>query len=279
MLDILAAVMVIVPLISGIVRGFHRQMISLMSLAASAAIAFSASVYLVTPVYEKYFEPGLTDVCIKSLENLDPVAYVKDALAGAGVDITEEQLRERLASSGDVIQEAKAIAEEKGVTVERAEELAGYMADFYLQEAPEEIRSAVPKIMRGMDSIEINEAQLTDLVNAAASSSQEGGEYIEKNLVRPTAMILLRWAIFGVIFVIVQLILLLGFFIFGQQARHYAHGAADRLGGFGLGLLLAAGNLLVLCLIVSGVEKASLGLIDIVSLPSKVFLPIFKLFF
>lgn len=278
-LDILTAAVVLLPLIFGIIRGFKRQLLTLISLVVSAGAAFACATFLVTPIYDNYFKASVTDACIEAAGNIDPVQYADELLAEQGISVPEEELRQKLSESGDAVAEAKRIAEEKGLTSEQALELSERFSDEYLADAPEQVRSVVPKVMQKMESADIDEAELTDLLNSASASPQEGGEYVEEHFVRPTAKKVMKFVVFTVVFVFVQLLMLLIFFIMGFDIRAHGYGAADRFGGFLLGIVCAAGSLVVLCLIVSFIEKASLGLFDIETLPSKVFLPVFQFLF
>ncbi len=279
LLDILAASLVVLPLIFGIIRGFKRQLLTVISLVVSGAAAFACASFLAAPIYNNYFKAGVTDACIKVVENIDPVQYADELLAEEGINISEEVLRQKLSESGDAVAEAKKIAEENGLDEEKAKELSKRFSDKYTEAAPEEVRSAVPKVMQKMEDIDIDEKQVVDLLNSATASPREGGEYIEEHFVRKTAMKVLETAVFAVVFLFVQLLMLLIFFIMGFEIRAHACGAGDRFGGFVLGLVIGAGNLVVLCILASYIEKASLGLFEITELPSKVFLPIFQFLF
>lgn len=278
-LDITAATIVFVPLIQGLVRGFKRQLLALISLVVSAVAAYACSTFLAAPIYDSYVKAPVTDACVSAIQQIDPVSYADKLLAEQGVSIPEDELREKLAESGDALGQIKEIAKDNGIDANKADEMSDKLKDDYLADAPEEVRSVVPKSLQKLESIEINESQLTDLLNAAVTSPQEGGEFVEEHFIRPTVRSLMKTALFVAAFVVMQLIMLLIFFIMGFELRAQAYGAGDRFGGFMLGLLAGAGNLVILCLLVSFIEKASLGLFSIETLPSKVFLPVFKLIF
>lgn len=278
-LDILAACLVVVPLIFGLARGFKRQLLSVISLAVSAAAAFACASFLAQPVYENYFQQPITDACANALANIDPVSYADQLLAEQGISIPETVLREKLADSGDAVGAAKKIAEENGLDEEKAKELSRRFSERYSAEAPEEVREAVPEVLRNMEKLDIKESQITDLLNAASASPQDGGEYAEEHLIRNTALQLLKAAIFCAAFIIMQLIMVIVYLIMRFDLRAHGEGAASRFGGFMLGLIAGAGNIVLLCILVRYIEKASLGLFVIGELPSKVFLPIFKFLF
>ena len=279
LLDMIAAALIIIPLVTGIMRGFRRQFLTIIAAAVSLAAAYTASSLLVTPLYDSYFKPGIKTACTEAIDRADPLGYTQEKLAERGIDVSEDELRKRLADSGDAIAESKRLAEDMGLSPEQAAQLAEQISDEVLGSAPKEVRASVPKIMRRMESADLEEDQVIDLFNAAVISPEEGGAYAEENMVRPTAKGLLRTAVFMVVFVIAQLVMTLIFFIMGYDMRAQAYDAADRFGGFGIGIVCAAANLLVLCMLVSSIERSSLGFFNIEELHSMLFLPVFKFLF
>ncbi|MBR1724797.1 MAG: hypothetical protein IJ723_07265, partial [Ruminococcus sp.] len=91
-LDILTAAVVLLPLIFGIIRGFKRQLLTLISLVVSAGAAFACATFLVTPIYDNYFKASVTDACIEAVGNIDPVQYADELLAEQGISVPEEEL-------------------------------------------------------------------------------------------------------------------------------------------------------------------------------------------
>ena len=278
-LDILTAALVVVPIIFGIVRGLKRQLLSVISLAVSAVAAFACATLITDTLYENYIKEPVTDACITAVEEIDPVSYADQLLAEQGISIPEDELREKLADSGDAVAEAKRIAEENGLSEDEAYDLSRRFSERYTKDAPEEVRKAIPGVMKKIESIELKESQVIDLLNSAASSPQEGGEYAEEHLVRPTAIQLLKAAVFAAAFILMQLIMLIIYLIMRFDLKAHGEGAASRFGGLLLGIIAGAGNAAVFCLLIRYLEKASLGLFMTDDLPSKVFLPVFKFLF
>ena len=254
-LDILTAALVVVPIIFGIVRGLKRQLLSVISLAVSAAAAFACASLITDTLYENYIKEPVTDACITAVEEIDPVSYADQLLAEQGISIPEDELREKLADSGDAVAEAKRIAEENGLSEDEAYDLSRRFSERYTKDAPEEVRKAIPGVMKKIENIELKESQVIDLLNSAASSS---------------------------IMVIINTAVIVGFgsdLIMRFDLKAHGEGAASRFGGLLLGIIAGAGNAAVFCLLIRYLEKASLGLFMTDDLPSKVFLPVFKFLF
>lgn len=281
-LDLLAAAAVVLPLISGIMNGFKRQLATFITLVVSAVAAYAGSAALAAPVYDGFVKEDVTAACVEFMDEYDPVREAGNMLKAQGVDISEEQLRRRLAESGDALGELDRIAAEHGLDGNYSEQLSEQLEKFVEQEDPESARLAeMIKSSEYYDgeSGSIDLTKLTDLYNAAMASPEEGGEYIEEHMLRGFVRPLIRSVLFIFIYGIIQLIMFVIFRVSGVIRSGERISGRDRFAGFMLGFAAAAVRLAALCLVVSSIEQANPELFNIELLPSKVFLPVFKLLF
>lgn len=281
-LDLLAAGAVVLPLISGVMKGFKRQLTTFITLVVATIAAYAGSAALASPVYDEFCKTEVTEACVTLMDEYDPVVLAQQMFSEHGVDISESELREMLVESGDALGKLDEIAEERGLDSNISEQIAQNIGE--LAESGDSDTATLAEMVKSSEiydkkSGSVDLSGLTDFYNAAVTSPEEGGNYIEEHYLRRFVSPLIEAVLFAVIFTLVRFIMYVIFRASGVIKSGERISGADRFWGFMLGFAAAAVRLAALCLIVSSIEQANPELFNIELLPSKVFLPVFKLLF
>ena len=280
LLDIVAVVLVVIPIIQGFRKGFKRRLLSLVALAVSAVVAYVVSGLFAPPIYNSYLKDKTQTMCVNAVKSVDPVSIAKQALAEKGVDISEERVREIMSQADtDQLQAVRQAAQEYGFDTESAAELAEQYGEMLPEKAAALIKDQAPQIADAISSGKISDVQLSETMKALVESPEEAGGYIEENYAAPLVTSGIEAALYTAVFVVMQLIMLVMFMLFGYDLKKNAETGGDRFAGVMLGLVCAAASLLMMCIVMSGIIKASNGMIDINSMKSAIFIPLYKIIY
>ena len=275
-LDVLAVMVLLIPMIRGFTKGMKRLIFSMLSLAVSTVTAFAVSGIFAEPVYQRYFKEKVHTYCENAAENYDITAQTSDMLSQYGVEIPEEDIRSALSSAESLPKSISSLAAAYGADAESAAQLEKDVDKMLSVDIPAEIKSAMPQ---GMPSGSLTKGQIYDAARALARSPQEAADYAESEIAAPAATAVIKTVLFFLVQGLMSLIMLAAFFIFGVDFKSAPKTAGDRAGGAALGLVQGAASLLILVMVVGAAEQASGGLFDIESLSSKIFLPIFNILY
>ena len=276
LLDLLTVIIVAVPIIRGFVKGVRRCAFSLLSLVVSAVVAYCASAAFAQPVYERFMQENINNACRTAAEEFDMVSQVSSLLDEYGVEADEGSLKEVLMSAEELPHSVAGLARESGMSEERYDELAEGVKVFLNDNMPAVLDDMIPESASAVSDLRLSDAQIYDLARACAESPEEAAEYTETTYAAPICTSLIRCVLFMLIFAVTSLMMRLAYYIFGFDFSDRAVSAGDRAAGLTLGVVAAAVGMMILCIAVSGAEKACGGLFSIDGLPSKVFLPIFN---
>lgn len=278
-LDILAILLIISPLFEGFIKGYKYHIFSLISIAASAAVAFAVSSVFAEPVYERFFKDEVIKGCIETAEKYSPVEMADELLESYGVDASQEQIENSLRSSESLPDSIGKLAEAHGLS---GQQLSDFKEEFYSslsQQMPESVKMMIPGGLDSLSSIKLNDAQIYDAVRACAQSPQEAAEFTEQRYISPICVSVIKSMLYLLTMGIMSLVMRLVFYIFGFSFKDKAGSGGERFGGVLLGLVIAAANIIVLAVTINFAADASGGLLEVDSLKSFFFLPLYHLFY
>ncbi|MCR5121617.1 MAG: hypothetical protein K6B74_04280 [Ruminococcus sp.] len=276
-LDIIAVVAVLIPVLAGFKQGFKRRLLALIALGVSALIAYVGSGMLAPKVYDSLLKDKTRQMCVKVTKNFDPVSAAKKSLEAQGVSLDEDYVREILSQTDEnKIQAVRDAAEEYGIDAARAKELAEKFSDQLPEQAARALKEQAPQIAEALRSGAMTNEELAKAVRKVVKSPESAADYVEEKYAAPLVTAISEAVLFALIFALMQLIMILVFKLFGFDMKKKAASGGDRFAGVMLGLVCALANLLVMCIAITGFLKAGTSAFDIESVNSLIFLPIYN---
>lgn len=276
-LDAIAVLAVVIPILAGFVKGFKRRLLSLVALAVSALVAYVASGLLAPQVYESFLREKTIEVCTRTTEKFDPVAAAKQSLDRQGIVLEEDYVRQILSEAdAEKVAAVRQAAEEYGIDAEKAKELAEKFSDQLPEQTAKALKEHAPAIADAIQGGAMTDKQLAEAVRAMVDSPETAAEYVEEHYAAPLVTAAAEAVLFALIFILMELIMLLVFFLFGFDLKAKASSGGDRFAGVLLGIVGAAANLLVMCIVVTGFVKSGSKVFDLDSVNSLLFLPIYN---
>lgn len=276
-LDAIVVLAIVIPVIAGFVKGFKRRLLSLIALGVSALVAYVAAGLLAPQVYESFLREKTLEVCTRTTSKFDPVAAAQKSLEQQGISLEEDYVREILSQAdAEQVSAVREAALEYGIDAEKAKELAEKFSDQLPEEAAKAVKEQAPMIAEALQGGAMSDKQLAEAVRAMVESPETAAEYVEERYAAPLVTAVAESVLFVLLFIIMQLIMLLVFMLFGFDLKKKADGGGDRFAGVLLGLVCAAANLLVMCIVITGFVKSGSGVFDIDSVNSLIFLPIYN---
>ena len=277
LLDAIVILSVLIPVIAGFHKGFKRRLLSLAALAVSALVAYVGSGLLAPQLYENVLREKTLEVCVNTTQSFDPVSAAKETLDKQGIVLEEDYVRQILSEADeDQISAVREAAIEYGIDAEKAKELAERFSDQLPDQAAKALKQHAPKIAEMVQDGAVTNKQISEAVKAMVESPETAAEYVEEHYAAPIVTAGTEAVLFALIFILMQLIMLLVFTLFGFDLKKKASSNGDRFAGVLLGLVCAAANLLVMCIVVTGIKKSGANIIDIDSVSSMIFLPIYQ---
>jgi uncharacterized membrane protein required for colicin V production len=278
-LDILAVLLILLPIARGFAKGFKRRVFSLLSLAVSAIVAYTASGILAEPLYERFLSDRVLSLCTQAAESFDPVSGICEELENAGIYVGQEDMRSALISNGGISGAVSQAAQQYGASEEQVTQIRQSVTQKLQSQLPDAVSQTLPEQLRGFANLDFSDAQINDAAVAYAQSADDAAEYIESSFIAPICKATVRLVLFLIIMAATSAVMALAFRIFGFDFAKGASGFVDRLGGAALGAVAAAANIAILCAAVSAAELSSDGLFSAASLDSKIFLPLYNMIY
>ena len=276
-LDIIAVVAVLIPVLAGFKQGFKRRLLALIALGVSALIAYVGSGMLAPKVYDSLLKDKTRQLCVKVTKNFDPVSAAQKSLEAQGVSLDEDYVREILSQTDEnKIQAVRDAAESYGIDAARAKELAEKFSDQLPEQAARALKEQAPQIAEALRSGAMTNEELAKAVRKVVKSPESAADYVEEKYAAPLVTAIAEAVLFAMIFALMQLIMILVFKLFGFDMKKKAASGGDRFAGVMLGLVCALANLLVMCIAITGFLKAGTSAFDIDSVNSLIFLPIYN---
>ena len=276
-LDAIVILSVLIPVIAGFTKGFKRRLLSLVALGVSALVAYVAAGLLAPQLYENVLREKTLEICVRTTSGFDPVATAKQSLDAQGISLDEDYVRQILTEADEEkIAAVREAAIEYGIDAEKAKELAERFSAQLPDQTAKALKEHAPKMAEMIQDGAVTNKQISEAVKAIVDSPETAAEYVEEHYAAPIVTAGTEAVLFALIFILMQLIMLLVFMLFGFDLKAKASSNGDRAAGVLLGLVCAAANLLVMCIVVTGFKKSGSNIIDIDSVNSLIFLPIYK---
>lgn len=220
LLDFAVVMILILSAAVGWNKGFLRYIVSSVGTIAAIVIAFLLADVLAPTVYEKWFQPRVSDFIEEKIDAFDISGVVAKEIKDCGYDVklSDKELDKALRSEGDISKKIAELAEKKGENASSAENLQKDMEEFFEKRFPDKFNM----IFTGIDTKKLGEGvdytknQAYDVVRALADNDMnKGASYIECNLVRPFVTVAVKIILTILLFIAVSIAVKILFSIAG----------------------------------------------------------------
>lgn len=251
-LDIMVFVIIGVTAFIGYKLGFVRYAIKLLGTIACVVVALIVSDMLAPPVFNNIVAPKVESAVLGKLGSFDITSEVKSVLGdlGMGVSLDDKQIRKALSDPGSLPSAFERAALNSGAPQDKAEELKKKAESYFDQDLGTTIAQYA-----GFDDYEAvgERMQLTsgkayDLVRAFAKDdgNASGVHYLVYNVFDGVLTSVIRYVIFTVILIILEIAMAVIFRVAGVLDHLPALSGANKTLGLMAGILK---GVLYVCLI------------------------------
>lgn len=259
LLDISAAVILIVTALIGWKKGFIKYLVGSLGTVAAIVIAFLVADMAAPSVYEKFAQKPVRDYISQKIENIDVVDMISEELKNSGynVNVSGDQIKKVIDNNSDI---SKALADLSSKTGQQADNLEKYLDDFFEKRFPGEFNKVFTGIdtQKFSDGAEYTKAQAYETVRALADNNNDkGAEYIENHVVKPFALVAVKIVLFVILFILMSIAVKLILAAAGVFDHVPVANGANKLLGLVAGLLKGALYLLVIAVCFSVLVKSS----------------------
>jgi hypothetical protein len=237
-----AAVVVILTLtcVFGYTRGFIKYVIFMAGTLVAVVVSLFVSAQAAAPVYDNYVSPYVVSAVTSAVNNIDVQQVIMNKLSDAGLGdyLSYDDVSDAVSKGGELSENIGSALTEKGAdsdTVTKAKEAIGNLCSDYL---PDEIKSrlATDKYSELFDLSDIENSKLKDCASDVLSGEIDSAvNQLEQSYVRPVAVTVIRYLIFALCYVAVEIIIRLILILSGVFTKLPPLSAANKLGGLALG--------------------------------------------
>ena len=266
LLDGMVAVILIVTMLVGYYRGFVRYVISMLGTVVSVVLSLLIANALAQPVYERFVQQPITQSIETAVSKMDVNSIVKNELEnlGAGQLVDDNDVEEILTGAGTISENLDSVLTTKGADTATAEDISGkfnnWLSSDNVSKKITEVtgdENSVSAIMQGVD---FTREQIDTTIKTIAQDKTSGAEYMEKNIVQPIAVPVVKVVLFFVCLIFLGLVIKLILFVSGVFTKLPEISAANHFGGLALGcikgLLYVALIAFMLCTVVNSTHDS-----------------------
>ena len=240
-LDLATVAVVVICAAIGFTRGFVKYLIKLVGTLTCVILALVISDMAAPAVYDSIVAPRLQKALEREFGDFDMTREVRAALEerGTKIELSDDELKQALSESGSIPAALEKAALKSGKTREKAAELRKRSEEFFeqdfgstlLEQAGFENHEELAK------ELELTPARAYDLVRAFVTGpdSSKGIEYIVQNVIDGMVTTLIRFALFVILFILLEALLAVVFMVAGVLDHLPAVSSANRAAGLVLG--------------------------------------------
>ncbi|MBR1764323.1 MAG: CvpA family protein [Ruminococcus sp.] len=240
-LDLAVVALVVICAAIGFARGFIRYLIKLIGTITCVIMALVISDMAAPTAYNDIIAPRLQKALEREFRDFDMTAEMRQALEKRGTDIglTDEELKEALSDSGSIPAAMEKSALRSGQNKEQAEELRLRTQGFFEKDFGSALfeQAGFNNHEELGERMDISAGKAYDLVRAftEGEDNSRGIEYIVRNVIDGMMTTLIRFALFVILFILLEALLAVVFMIAGVLDHLPAVSGANRAAGLLLG--------------------------------------------
>lgn len=207
LVDVVVLIVLVISAIVGYKKGFIKYFLGTLGTIAIIAVSFLASGVLTNTVYDKFVKPSVVDYVNDKIEKVSVEKIVSEELkkSGYNINLSESQLSALLKSDGDISEEISRLAGQYGIGQTQMNQLNDQLDDFFENRFVGKLGS----LFSGFDTKKLGESNdysktmAYDTARALAKDdTKTAAGYLEKNMVRPVALVFVRIALFVLLYIL-----------------------------------------------------------------------------
>ena len=240
-LDLATVAVVVICAAIGFSRGFIRYLIKLLGTLTCVVLALVISDMAAPVVYESVVAPRLQKALEREFGDFDMTSELREALEerGTKVELSDDELRKALSESGSIPEALEKAALRSGKTKEKAAELRERSGEFFEKDFGSALfeQAGFENSEELAEKVDISPSDAYELVRAfmKGSDNSEGIEYIVRNVIDSMMTTLIRFALFIILFILLEALLAVVFMVAGVLDHLPGVSSANRAAGLVLG--------------------------------------------
>lgn len=256
--DLLVILILIVFFAVGVKKGFIKSILSLVCFVVSVVVSLFAAENLAQPIYEMCFKESVTSFIEENIDKVDVSGVVNSYLLdNLGIEADEKTIKSIIGTQGDISQNIKLYAEEKGVSLD--EEVLENNINSFLKS--KELESAIENVLPSslasavFSAAESSSEAIAEILQACVNPDKNvAARAIEDAFVNDAIILLVKYALFLIFYIIIRFLLKLIIAATGIINKIPVAGKVNRVLGGAFGILKGGVFVILAAIIVSGLS-------------------------
>lgn len=256
--DLAVVIVLLLFFIFGVKKGFIKSVLSLICFVLAIVISLFASSKLAQPIYEMCFKERVTSFIAENINRIDVSGAVNNyLLKNVGITADEKTVRSIIGTEGDIKNNIESYAKAKGVNLNSqsiSQNVDSFLKSDDLKGA---IESALPSSLASavFKAAESSAETVSKVLQACVNPDKtQAAVTIEEAFVNDMLILLIKYALFLLMFTVLSFILKLIVAATGIVNKIPVAGGVNRALGGALGILKGGVALVIIAVIVSALS-------------------------
>lgn len=256
--DLAVVVVLLLFFIFGIKRGFIKSVISLICFVLAIVISIFASSKLAQPIYEMCFKEKVTSFIAENIDKIDVSGVVNNyLLKNVGITADDKTVKSIIGTEGDIKNNIESYAKAKGVSLDPMSISQNVDSFLKSDELKGAIETALPSSLASavFEAAESSAETVSKVLQACVNPNQEqAAEMIEEDFVNEMLILLVKYALFLILFTVLSFIFKLIIAATGIVNKIPVASGVNRALGGALGILKGGVALVIIAVIISALS-------------------------
>lgn len=256
--DLAVVVVLLLFFIFGIKRGFIKSVISLICFVLAIVISIFASSKLAQPIYEMCFKEKVTSFIAENIDKIDVSGVVNNyLLKNVGITADDKTVKSIIGTEGDIKNNIESYAKAKGVSLDPMSISQNVDSFLKSDELKGAIETALPSSLASavFEAAESSAETVSKVLQACVNPNQaQAAEMIEEAFVNDMLILLVKYALFLILFTVLSFIFKLIIAATGIVNKIPVASGVNRALGGALGILKGGVALVIIAVIISALS-------------------------
>lgn len=284
--DAAVILLFVLTAIAGYMRGFMKYTVMLVVTVVSLFGGFFTSSLLSEKIYDEYIEQHINEASENFAQNIDLLSLIRKGLENSECRqisdrISDEDIKTAF-SEGNILDNVQNLAVQNGLDIDQATKARDQFAEEIDKGIGQNLNTTIGQngIKNISDKVNISMDQISKIAGFMLNGqNKQAAEYVNRNVISPMVMPILKIAVFLASFIIFSLLIKLILHIAGVFKKYSSKSALNRAGGLALGLAKGALYSTVMGFIVCFIVNSTSNSINCCNLQIVEKTKVFKYFF
>lgn len=256
--DLVVVLVLLVFFVFGAKKGFVKSILSLICFIVALVVSLFASSKLAEPIYEMCFKERVTAFIEENISKVDVSDIVNSyLLKNVGITADEKTVKSIIGTDGDIKSNIEAYAKAKGVDLDMqsvSDNVESFLSSDSLKNA---IESALPSSLASavFSAAQSSSETVAKVLQACVNPDDaKAADAIEEAFVNELIILLLKYVIFLLMFLVLSFVLKLIIAATGILNKIPVAGGVNRALGGALGIIKGSAALIIIAIIVSALS-------------------------